>query len=45
MRSPDFMMNKGADQHVRPRRLISTDVVRCLDGIKPLVYTFRPAVS
>ena len=32
-----YANNKGADQPAHPCRLISTFVVRCLDGIIPLV--------
>ena len=35
--------NKGTDQRAHPRSLISTFVVRCLDGIIPLVST--PKIS
>ena len=32
-----YANNKGADQPAHPRRLISTFIVRCLDGIISLV--------
>ena len=39
MRNPvmPYANNKGADQPAHPRSLISAFVVRCLDGILPLV--------
>ena len=37
-RDMPYANNKGADQPARPRSLISTFVVRCLDSIIPLVY-------
>ena len=38
-----YANNKGADQPAHPRSLISTFVVRCLEGIIPLVST--PIIS
>ena len=32
-----YANNKGTDQPVHPRSLISTFVVRCLDSVMPLV--------
>ena len=39
MRKPvlPYANNKGADQPVHPRSLISTFIVRCLDSIIPLL--------
>ena len=41
MRKPvmTYANNKGADQPVHPRSVISAFVVRCLDSIIPLVST------
>ena len=36
-----YANNKGADQPVHPRSLISTFVVRCLDSTIPLVVIFQ----
>ena len=33
----EYATNKGADQPVHPRSLISTFVVRCLDSIIPIL--------
>ena len=36
-----YANNKGEDQPVHPRSLISTFVARCLDSITPLVVIFK----